>query len=106
MGHDDMFKKRREDRRRRKHEFKKARTNSYLIVTEGKRTEPLYFKGLERYIKSKIGGNVDVVEMPVIDVNGEGCSTGKRRGYHVAWSNESFEYWLYLHFQYNESALH
>ena len=44
--------------------------------------------------------------MPVIDVNGEGCSTGKRRGYHVAWSNESFEYWLYLHFQYNESALH
>lgn len=145
MGHDDIFKRRREDRRRRKHEFKQPMSNSYLIVTEGKRTEPLYFKGLERHIKSKIGGNVNVVEMPLIDVNGEGCSTGKlieaaerlvkeakihyqnvwlvfdkddfkdfdeairigkSRGYHIAWSNESFEYWIYLHFQYNESALH
>ena len=145
MGHDDIFKKHREDRRRRKYEFKKPRANSYLIVTEGKKTEPLYFKGLEKYIKEKIGGNVDVVEMPVIDINGEGGSTGKLieaadrivkeakihyqnvwlvfdkddfadfdqaikagklKGYHIAWSNESFEYWLYLHFQYNEAALH
>lgn len=36
----------------------------------------------------------------------EAVKAGKRKGYHIAWSNESFEYWLYLHFQYNEAALH
>lgn len=29
-----------------------------------------------------------------------------KRGYKVAWSNQSFEYWLYLHFHYSDSALH
>ena len=28
------------------------------------------------------------------------------KGYRVAWSNQSFEYWLYLHFNYSHSALH
>ena len=28
------------------------------------------------------------------------------RGYNVAWSNQSFEYWLYLHFYYSDTALH
>lgn len=49
----------------------------FLIVTEGKRTEPLYFKGMEKIIKGNIGGIVDVIENPVIDIYGEGCSTGK-----------------------------
>ncbi len=145
MGSDDLFKKRRADRRQRRHEYKNPKANSFLIVTEGKRTEPLYFKGLQRLIKEKIGGKVDVVEVPVIDIYGEGCSTGKLievterivkeakiiyqnvwvvfdkddfldfdqaikegedKGYKVAWSNQSFEYWLYLHFYYADSALH
>ena len=88
---------------------------------------------------------MDVVEIPVIDVYGEGCATGKLieiterivkeakilyqniwvvfdkddfndfdqaikdgmdKGYKIAWSNQSFEYWLYLHFYYSDSALH
>lgn len=88
---------------------------------------------------------VEVVEAPVIDVHGKGCSTGKLveiteqiikeariiyqniwvvfdkddfedfdkaikdgtdKGYKMAWSNQSFEYWLYLHFYYSDSALH
>lgn len=145
MGSDDLFKKRREDRKQRRHEYKNPKANSFLIVTEGERTEPLYFKGIQRRIKEKIGGMVDVIEAPVIDVRGEGCSTGKllevtekiikeakiiyqnvwivfdkddfndfdqaiingnTKGYHVAWSNQSFEYWLYLHFHYSDSALH
>jgi hypothetical protein len=116
-----------------------------LIVTEGERTEPLYFKGLQKLIVDKVGGNVDVVEVPVIDIYGEGSSTGKLieiterivkeskiiyqniwvvfdkdnfedfdqaikagtdKGYKIAWSNQSFEYWLYLHFNYSDSALH
>lgn len=47
MGSDDLFKKRRQDRKRRKHEFKSPKANSFLIITEGERTEPLYFKGIQ-----------------------------------------------------------
>lgn len=145
MGSDDLFKKRREQRKQRKHEFKNPKANSYLIVTEGERTEPLYFKGIQKLIKEKIGGTVDVLEVPTIDVMGEGSSTGKlieiterivkdakiiyqnvwvvfdkddfadfddaikegeNQGYKIAWSNQSFEYWLYLHFNYSDAALH
>lgn len=145
MGSDDLFKKRREARKRRKFEIRKPRANSFLIVTEGKKTEPLYFKGLQKLIIEKIGGMIDVVEVPIIDIYGEGCSTGKLieiaerivcdakilyqniwvvfdkddfadfdqaikegedKGYKIAWSNQAFEYWLYLHFFYSDSALH
>lgn len=145
MGSDDLFKKRRKQRKQRKHEFKNPKANSFLIVTEGERTEPLYFKGLQKLIKEKIGGTVDVVEVPIIDVFGEGSSTGKlieiterivkeakiiyqnvwgvfdkddfedfdeaikvgeNKGYKIAWSNQSFEYWLYMHFYYSDAALH
>lgn len=53
MGTDDLFKKRRAERQKRKHEFKSVNTNSFLIVTEGEKTEPLYFKGLLIYLKIK-----------------------------------------------------
>ncbi len=145
MGSDDLFKKRREERKQRKHEYKIPRANSYLIVTEGERTEPFYFEGIKRQIEDKIGGRVDVVAAPVIEIYGEGSSTGKlielterivkeakiiyqniwvvfdkddfedfdqaiaegmEKGYKIAWSNQSFEYWLYLHFYYSDSALH
>lgn len=145
MGSDDLFKKRREERKKRQYEYKTAKANSFLIVTEGVCTEPLYFKGIQKKIKEKIGGRIDIVENPVIDIYGKGCATGKlievterivkdakviyqniwlvfdkddfedfdeaikrgqNRGYKVAWSNQSFEYWLYLHFYYNDVALH
>ena len=145
MGTDDLFKKRREQRKQRDHAFRSPKANSYLIVTEGERTEPLYFKGLQKLIEDKIGGTVDVVEVPTIDIFGCGSSTGKlieltdqivkdakviyqnvwvvfdkddfedfdkavkcgySKGYNIAWSNQAFEYWLYLHFYYSDSALH
>ncbi|MDE6251839.1 MAG: RloB family protein [Lachnospiraceae bacterium] len=145
MGSDDLFKKRREARKQRQHEYKIPKANSFLIVTEGERTEPLYFKGIQKLIKDKIGGMIEVIEAPVIDIHGKGSSTGKlieiterivkeakiiyqnvwlvfdkddfedfdqaikdgiNKGYKIAWSNQSFEYWLYLHFYYSDSALH
>lgn len=145
MGSDDLFKKRREDRKKRKYEYKQPKANSFLIVTEGERTEPLYLKGMQKIIRERIGGMVEVVEAPVIDIHGKGSSTGKLieitdqmvkeakiiyqniwvvfdkddfddfdqaikegtdKGYKIAWSNQSFEYWLYLHFYYSDSALH
>lgn len=36
----------------------------------------------------------------------EAISDAEKAGYKVAWSNQSFEYWLYLHFYYSDSALH
>lgn len=77
MGTDDLFKKRREDRKQRQHETKTPKANSYLIVTEGERTEPYYFSGLKNLIVEKIGGTVNVVELPSIDIQGKGSSTGK-----------------------------
>ena len=145
MGSDDLFKKRRQQRKQRKHEFKNPKANSFLIVTEGERTEPLYFKGIQKLIKDKIGGTVDVIEVPTIEIVGAGSATGKlieiterlvkeakiiyqniwvvfdkddfedfdeaiksgeNMGYKIAWSNQSFEYWLYMHFCYSDSALH
>ncbi len=145
MGTDDLFKKRREARKQRQHDIRSPKANSFLIVTEGKCTEPYYFRGLKKLICEKIGGTINVIENPLIDVYGEGCSTGKlikiteqivkeakvlyqniwvvfdkddfgdfdqaikegvSKGYHVAWSNQAFEYWLYLHFDYSDSALH
>jgi len=145
MGSDDLFKKRRLARKQRKHEYKVPKANAFLIVTEGERTEPQYFRGLQRLIKEKIGGVVDVVDVPIIDIHGEGASTEKlieiterlvkeakiiyqnvwvvfdkddfmdfdkaikdgiSKGYNIAWSNQSFEYWLYLHFNYSDVSLH
>ena len=145
MGSDDLFKKRREERKKRRHEYKNPKANSYLIVTEGEKTEPLYFKGIQKLIREKVGGVIDVVEQPIIDIHGAGCSTrklvekaeqivkeaniiyqnvwivfdrddfddfddaiceGNDKDYSIAWSNQSFEYWLYLHFYYSDSSLH
>ena len=145
MGQDDLFKKRRLQRKKRRHEYKKPRANSYLIVTEGTKTEPNYFKGIKAIIEENLGGNVDIYESPTIEIQGRGCSTftllnetdriinkstiiyqnvwlvfdkddfddfdtaiaaAQEKGYKVAWSNQCFEYWLYLHFHYTDVALH
>lgn len=145
MGSDNLFKKRREDRKKRTHDFRLPRANSYLIVTEGKKTEPLYFGGLRDKILESVGGTVNIVDFPLIDIHGEGASTeklieiteeyvskakiiyqniwvifdkddfndfdsavalGKSKGYSVGWSNQCFEYWLFLHFEYSDSDLH
>ena len=145
MGTDDFFKKKRQARQKRKCELKIPKANSFLIVTEGAKTEPLYLNGIEKQIKESIGGRVDVKIIPQIDVHGEGKSTnklidktseiirktpilyqeiwvvfdkddfqdfdqaierGNTLGYNIAWSNECFEYWAYLHFEYSDAALH
>lgn len=145
MGSDDLFKKKRKDRKQRRFEYRHPRANSFLIVTEGECTEPLYFTGMQKLIQEKMGGRVDIVEAPVIDIHGEGRATrklidvaeqivkrakifyqniwvvfdrddfddfdqavreGTERGYQIAWSNQSFEYWLYLHFHYSDAALY
>lgn len=146
MGSDDIFKKRKAARKSRQSETRIPKPHSYLIVTEGERTEPLYFEGLTTLIKQQTsGGILEVVPVPDISIHGEGSSTtslihkadeyvnkskilyqhvwivfdkddfldfddaiqlAKDKGYNIAWSNQSFEYWIYLHFHYSDSALH
>ncbi len=140
MSNDD-FKRRRSSRAPRTLGNKTPRPNSFLIVTEGTKTEPLYFMGLTEHIKQKNGGVLEVVALPHIDISGAGRGTvslvhkaaeiartakiiyqniwvvfdkddftnfdhaislAKTKGFNVGWSNESFEYFLYLHFAYSE----
>ena len=35
----------------------------------------------------------------------EAIRIAKQKGYQVAWSNKSFEYWMFLHFNYSQTAL-
>lgn len=46
MGSDELFKRRREKREKRNYGNKQPKANSFLIVTEGERTEPLYLGAL------------------------------------------------------------
>ena len=144
MGTDNLFKKRKAKLAERKKELRAPKPNSFLIVSEGEKTEPLYFDGLAKHINDKYGDSISV-EKPLIKTKGEGkctvslveetsrivsrshliysqvwvvfdkddfqdfdeaVSLAEARGFRAAWSNQSFEYWIYLHFHYTDSALH
>ena len=145
MGTDDLFKKRKAKRlAERKSGVREPKPDSFLIISEGKETEPNYFRGLAQYINNRYGQSVDV-RTPIIELQGEGrCTVSlvhlvaqiaarshmlysqvwilfdkddfedfdeavnlcKVYGFKAGWSNQSFEYWLYLHFDYLDSALH
>lgn len=47
---------------------------NYLIVCEGKKTEPNYFNGLKKQINEKYGNKVDVL-IPNIEIKGTGMNT-------------------------------
>lgn len=145
MGTDNLFKKQREKRMARKSKIRTPQPDSFLIITEGEKTEPYYLNGLVQLIKTKHGGNLNVERVPRVDVHGAGCSPtrlvekaeelvnkakimyqevwivfdkddfldfddaielAKEKGFSVAWTNQSFEYWLFLHFNYSDAALH
>ncbi len=54
MGNDSIFKKRQEERKKRKENVIKQKSSTWLIVCEGKQTEPNYFKGAVDEINKKI----------------------------------------------------
>ena len=45
MGSDNLFNRHREERKKRKESVIKQRSSNWLIVCEGVKTEPNYFKG-------------------------------------------------------------
>ncbi len=60
--------------RKSKFKSRKQAPANYLIVCEGKETEPNYFNGLKRQINEKYGNKVDVL-IPNIEIKGTGRNT-------------------------------
>lgn len=108
---------------------------NYLIICEGEKTEPNYFKALVKGRNSQVltatiegeGANtkslIDIVikkrnSSPIhfdvvwavfdkddfTDFN-EAIEYAKSNGINAAWSNEAFELWYYLHFQFLDTQV-
>ena len=60
--------------RKERLQSKRQAPANYLIVCEGKQTEPNYFNGLKRKINEKYGNKVDVL-IPNIEIKGIGMNT-------------------------------
>ena len=59
---------------KRKSNFLQIAPANYLIICEGKQTEPNYFNGLKQEINKKYGKKVGVL-IPNIDIKGTGRNT-------------------------------
>lgn len=140
---DQLFKKRQAEREKREQHFKKLRSESWLFVCEGEKTEPIYINSLIKYANSHSNENPIKPEIKGIGKNTESlvlsveeffdytdccCSqkaipyskvfvvfdkdsfkpnnfnnaifVAKSKGYIPLWSNECFELWLILHYDY------
>lgn len=79
--------------RKSKLKSKKLAPANYLIVCEGKQTEPNYFNGLRKKINEKYGSKVDVL-IPSIEIKGTGENTTaivKYTSKYVNYSNKIYE---------------
>lgn len=89
--------KKQEYSRKSKLKSKKLAPANYLIVCEGKKTEPNYFKGLKKKINDKYGRKVDVL-IPEIDIKGTGRNTTDLVNYtdkYVNYANKRYgEVWV------------
>ena len=83
MGSDreELFKKKRGQRKKRKEDAKRKAPYRYLIVCEGKKTEPNYFEGIERKINAQYAQSIRVEEQIEIQIEGTGRNTNDLVGY-------------------------
>lgn len=105
---------------------------SFLIVCEGKKTEPLYFKAFHvggvRNVQVKGLGEstinlvretinlktnkdydqvwvvFDIDDCPTQQVN-DAIMLAQKNGIEVAYSNQAFELWYLLHFEYHDTSI-
>lgn len=75
MGTDDLFKRRKGARKKRKENSREIAPYRYLIVCEGKKTEPNYFNGIKRKIELKYRDRINVKNTVELDVQGTGRNT-------------------------------
>lgn len=79
---------------------------SFLIVCEGVRTEPDYFKAFRMTTATvkAIGQAMNTISLvnKAISIR----DTEQKNGFRVAYSNQAFEYWFLLHFNLYRGPLH
>lgn len=78
---------RNKERSRNKVESKKLAPPNYLIICEGKETEPNYFNGFKKQINEKFGDRISVI--PAIKVKGTGLNTESLVKYTKQYINKS-----------------
>mgnify|MGYP001777849707 CR=1 FL=1 len=136
MRDSGRLRNRRRQRGPRTIETRRPRCETFLIVSEGAKTEPYYFEGLVRSLVGTMPEEVEIegagrvttslVEWVAKKVNrsprnydnvwvvfdrddfksfDEAVFAAERNGFHAAWSNEAFEYWLCLYLGRYDSAL-
>lgn len=74
---DQLFKKRKGQKRKRKEAIKEIEPYRYLIVCEGEKTEPNYFNGIRDEINSRYGNKIVVknIKAERIEIYGTGRNT-------------------------------
>ena len=75
------------DKSRNKVATKKLAPPNYLIICEGKETEPNYFNGLKQKINEKFGDRISIV--PAIKIKGTGLNTESLVKYTKQYINKS-----------------
>ena len=133
MGSDDLFKKNRNKRKKRKTFIKDPR-DRILIVCEGEKTEPQYFEcfGLTNVTVVGTGRNTDSLVEYTIHLKKEAKKAKEpfdkvwcvfdrdsfpaenfnnafflagQNDINIAYTNEAFELWYLLHFHYYDAAI-
>ena len=135
MGTDDLFRKKRDSVDLKRRQFNKGKKRDVvLIVCEGSKTEPLYFNGF-KLVNVKIKGrgyNSDsLVELAIREkgkairnkepfdqiwcvFDRDSCPRdnfnnafilAKQNKINTAYTNEAFELWYLLHFNFYDSAM-
>jgi hypothetical protein len=72
---EELFKKRKGQKKQRKENALRRAPYRYLIVCEGKETEPKYFNGIKRKINAKYAQSVRVEERIEMEIKGTGRNT-------------------------------
>lgn len=145
MGSDDLFKKRKGNKKQRKETNIKMAPHRYLIMCEGQ-TEKNYFEGIKNRINIRFPGSIKVEENIFFEIEGTGRNTeslveytmkyvnrspnpysqiwvifdkddnsdqsfnnaismAQNYGFNVGWSNECFELWFLLYFEYLNTGI-
>lgn len=132
MGTDDLFKKTKKIKEIRTSLCKLNKLDTILILCEGEKTEPNYFNGfivdyrLRNVTIRGLGLNTDAIAKIALKErsnysqiwcvfdrdsfpSGNFCRafqmTEKHKNIKIAYSNEAFELWYLLHFNYYDSSL-
>lgn len=132
MGTDDLFKKAKLQKEVRKRNNKKQLLDNILILCEGEKTEPNYFNSIKlKYRLSNVnirglGSNTDTITKTAIkhhkDYSQVWCvfdrdsftahhfnrafqMVTKYKNIHIVYSNEAFELWYLLHFNYYNTGI-